>query len=178
MAQAIDRRAPMASAPFKYRPDGRVDWGTMWQSFCALALDGGPPHRGDFLPAPTTADPTSLAYQEVAAEICRGIQEVSGLAAFPAEPGWIAVPCSSAAMASWLATAILAENVAARAEGSRLLVPCGEHFTLKEEIKNVITAVAKTTHYWQQHLPTEVKTTLTLQTWLGSLVRRLRRGRA
>src|ERR1700687_960529 len=36
----------MAAAPFVLREDGRPDWGAMWESFCELALYGGPPHRG------------------------------------------------------------------------------------------------------------------------------------
>ena len=37
--------APMASAPMKYDDDGSVAWGDMWDSYCVLALEGGPPHR-------------------------------------------------------------------------------------------------------------------------------------
>ena len=69
-------------------------------------------------------------------------------------------------MARWLADSIQAENVAARAEQTRLLLPVGDYFTLKGEIKNVITAVAKTTHYWGEHVPAEVKQTFELQAQL------------
>jgi sirohydrochlorin cobaltochelatase len=48
-------------------------------------------------------------------------------------------------------------------------VPVGDYFTLKGEIKNVITAVAKTTHYWQEHLSPEVKQTLAWQERLKAL---------
>jgi hypothetical protein len=34
----------MSSAPLRYRADGSVDWGNMWDSFCELAREGGPPH--------------------------------------------------------------------------------------------------------------------------------------
>jgi len=37
----------------------------------------------------------------------------------------------------------------------------------------VITAVAKTTHYWREHLPPEVKQTLEWQTRLGGLRHRV-----
>ena len=43
------------------------------------------------------------------------------------------------------------------AEDNYLLVPVGDYFTVKGEIKNVITTVAKTTHYWREHLPIDVK---------------------
>ena len=183
-ATVVDPRAPMSSAPMKFDPQGQVDWGNMWDSFCVLAQAGGPPHRGTRLeprPAPKTADPS---YAWASAEISRGITAVSGLLVRTAEPGWLAVECGSAGMARWLADAIEAENVAARAEGEQLWVPVDGSFRLDGEIKNVITVVAKTTHYWQQHLPAETKQTLAaealLRNWWAGWRRRLAawRGRA
>ncbi len=177
-----DPRAPMAAAPLQYAPDGSVAWGTMWDSFCALAQSGGPPHRGTLLraPAPATVDPNDPAYQAAVAEISRGIQAVSGLTATQGPPGWITVQCSSAAQACWLAESILAENVEAQASDSRLLLPVATSFTLKGEIKNVITVVAKTTHYWTEHLPADVQRALAVQVYVQRMVaavqRRLRRG--
>ena len=55
-------------------------------------------------------------------------------------------------MAIWLQQAILPENVSVRRDESRLYLPAGPTFQLKEEIKNVITVIAKTHHYWQEHL--------------------------
>jgi sirohydrochlorin cobaltochelatase len=164
-----DRSAPMAPAPMRYDDDGSVAWGEMWDSFCVLALDGGPRHRGTLLRGESDADPASEGYRYATAEIARGIKLVSGLAAAPAAPGWLAVDCYSPGMARWLAEAIVEENVEARAEGAHLLVPVGASYTLKGEIKNVITAVAKTTHYWHEHVPAEVKQTLELQARLGSV---------
>jgi sirohydrochlorin cobaltochelatase len=169
VSSELDRRAPMAAAPIKYQPDGSVDWGDMWDSFCVLAREGGPPHRGTMLQAQTDADTTSDGYRFAVEEICRGIGVVSGLCAAAAGPGWIAVECRSAGMTRWLAESIQAENVAARAEQTRLLLPAGDYFTLKGEIKNVITAVAKTTHYWGEHVPIEVKQTFELQARLERL---------
>ena len=165
----LDKRAPMAAAPIKYQPDGSVDWGDMWDSFCVLAREGGPPHRGMMLQAQADADTTSVGYCFAVEEICRGIDAVSGLRAAAAGPGWIAVECRSAGMARWLAESIQQENVEARAEQTRLLLPVGDYFTLKGEIKNVITAVAKTTHYWGDHVPVEVKQTFELQARLERL---------
>jgi hypothetical protein len=159
----------MAAAPIKYQPDGSVDWGDMWDSFCVLAREGGPPHRGTMLQAHTDADTASAGYRYAVEEICRGIGAVSGLRAEAAGPGWIAVECRSAGMARWLAESIQVENVAARAEQMLLLLPAGDYFTLKGEIKNVITAVAKTTHYWGEHVPIEVKQTFELQARLEHL---------
>ena len=164
-----DRRAPMAPAPMKFNDDGSVAWGEMWDSFCILALDGGPRHRATMLNSEPNPDTASEGYQTAVAEIARGVTLVSGLSAEPGEPGWVAIRCHSPGMARWLSEAIVEENVAARATGSTLLVPAGEHFALKGEIKNVVTAVAKTTHYWREHLPAEVKQTLELQARLGSV---------
>jgi sirohydrochlorin cobaltochelatase len=165
----LDKRAPMAAAPMKYQPDGSVDWGDMWDSFCVLACEGGPPHRGTMLQAQVDADIASAGYRFAVEEICRGIHAVSGLFAAPTSPGWIAAECRSAGMARWLAESIQAENVAAHAEQARLLLPAGDYFTLKGEIKNVITAVAKTTHYWGEHVPDDVKHAFELQAQLERL---------
>jgi hypothetical protein len=45
------------------------------------------------------------------------------------------------------------ENVAARRRGAILEVPAAPHFRLEKEIKNIITVVAKTSHYWLGHIP-------------------------
>jgi sirohydrochlorin cobaltochelatase len=55
-------------------------------------------------------------------------------------------------MAAWLCATIILENVDARVKGSRLLVPAGPGFVLEDQVKSVITVVAKTHHYWQEHL--------------------------
>lgn len=176
MYNGKDKRAPMASAPMQYRDNSEVAWGEMWGSFCALALEGGPPHRGEMLVAQPVPDTHSPTYQLAVQEIVRGIREVSGLPATEVRPGWIGVTCPSPAMAGWLAEAIVSENVEAHTEANLLLVPVGDYYTLKGEIKNVITAVAKTTHYWGEHMSAEVKQTLALHAKLVGLwtwVRRL-----
>lgn len=151
-----DKRAPMASAPMRYLPDGGVDWGAVWDAFCVLALDGGPPHRGSLLQAPAASDVESEGYRFAADTIVRGIDTTSHLPAEPSDPGWIAVRCRSSEQARWLATAIRHENVEARTEETPLFVPAGDDFGLEGEIKNAITAVAKTTFYWEMasRLPT------------------------
>lgn len=172
-----DPRAPMAAAPMRYRDDGSADWGNMWDSFCALALDGGPPHRGSMLHTPPAVRHDTLEYNAVVAEIVRGIGLVSGLAAAAATPGWVAVQCPDAAMADWLSEAINGENVQARCQGATLFVPAGDDWQLSGEIKNVITAVAKTTHYWHAHVPPATKQALALQLRLQGWLGKLRRAR-
>ena len=145
----------MSAAPFVWRRDGRPDWGAMWTTFCDLALYGGPPQRGAdaALRAPDGAGPPAASSSPgMLAELQRGILETTGLAAEPAEPGWIAIGCESPRMAAWLCAAIIVENVEARVEGDRLLVPAGSDFVLEDQVRSVITVVAKTHHYWREHL--------------------------
>jgi sirohydrochlorin cobaltochelatase len=146
-----DRAAPMSAAPFLWKDDGRPDWASMWSSFCELALYGGPPHRGpdSALRAPNGATRSDDA---MLAEMRRGIWETTGLYAELAAPGWLAVTCDSPTMAAWLCAAIILENVDARVEDDRLLLPAGPGYTLKDEVKSLITVVAKTHHYWQAHV--------------------------
>lgn len=147
-------RDAMASAPFVWRRDGRPDWSAMWTTFCDLALHGGPPQRGALqaLRGPSVDDRAARSAPEIAAELRRGIEETTGLSVEAAEPGWIAITCASARMAAWLCAAIILENVDARVEGARLLVPAGPGFALEDQVKSVVTVVAKTHHYWREHL--------------------------
>ena len=48
--------------------------------------------------------------------------------------------------------AIIVENVMVRRQGYILFLPAGPQFTLQREIKNVVTVIAKTVHYWSAHL--------------------------
>jgi len=141
----------MGSAPFIWRADGRPDWSAMWTTFCELALYGGPPHRGE--DAPLRADGAGAWPRlDVLAELRRGIWETTGLYAEPTAPGWLAVTCDTARMAAWLCAAIILENVDARCEEERLLLPAGLDFELADQVKSVITVLAKTHHYWQAHV--------------------------
>ena len=85
-------------------------------------------------------------------EIRRGIWETTGLFAEPPTFGWVAVTCASRKMAAWLTAAILLENVEARCEEERLLLPIQPGLTLTDQVKSLVTVVAKTHHYWQTHV--------------------------
>jgi hypothetical protein len=81
---------------------------------------------------------------------------VTGLRSYMSPtPGWVCVTCLGDAMAGWLHRAIVMENVAARRRGAVLELPVAPHFRLEKEIKNVITVIAKTCHYWMGHMPRE-----------------------
>jgi hypothetical protein len=147
---------PMRSAGLVYDADGQVAWDRIWGSFCDLAMAGGPPHKGALLEPGTEADINAQfgRYDEVAEEICRGIRLATGLRAYVSpDPGWVSVACQGDAMAGWLVRAIVMENVAVRRRGAILELPASPHFRLEKEIKNVITVVAKTCHYWLGHIP-------------------------
>lgn len=147
--------APMGAAALKYDDSGDVAWDEMWTGFCELALAGGAPHRGTLLEPvheqAITADPER--YEWVLQELERGITQVSKLPVVRSPvPGWIGMECASDEMALWLLRAIVVENVTVRREDTVLWFPAGPHFRLEREIKNVVTVVAKTTHYWQEHI--------------------------
>ncbi len=146
--------APMGSTPMRYDTQGQVAWDEMWTGFCELALAGGPPHRGTLLepasPEQIRADLPN--YERVVNELERGLHLVTGLPIVrTAQTGWIGVQCANEQMALWLLRAILVENVCARREGDLLFLPVGPDFQLDQAIKNVITVIAKTHHYWIEH---------------------------
>jgi hypothetical protein len=144
----------MGSAPLRFDRDGRVAWNEMWTSFCDLAMAGGPPHKGMLLEpgTPAAIDAEPERYRDVVNEICRGVQMVTGLEVDESPVrGWVRVTCLTNGMAEWLLRAITMENVAVRADALAVDVPAAPHFRVAKEIKNVVTVVAKTTHYWLSH---------------------------
>jgi sirohydrochlorin cobaltochelatase len=142
----------MSSAPFVWRADGRPAWGAMWTTFCELALHGGPPQRGPESALRPASGPGADSDRAMLAEMRRGIFETTGLYAESAEPGRLAVTCDSPAMAEWMRGAIVLENIEASVEDDRLVLPAGPAYRLEDEVKSIVTVVAKTHHYWQAHL--------------------------
>jgi hypothetical protein len=147
-----DSAQAMSSAPFRWRSDGRPDWASMWTTFCELALFGGPPQRGPESVLRATDGVAAESDSEMLAEMCRGIRETTGLYVERGPAGWLAVTCDSPTMAAWLCATIILENVGARMEDDRLLVPASAGYRLQDEVKSIITVVAKTHHYWQAHI--------------------------
>ncbi len=147
----------MAAGDMIVDDEGRPDWGAMWESFCELAYFGGPPHRGpdSMVVAPARAAEIPLPVPgefDAIAEIRRGVYLTTGLFSEPAEPGWLAISCRTRQQAAWMCACIILENVDARLDADdRLLVPASADFTLKDQVKSVITVVAKVAHYWQMH---------------------------
>jgi len=156
IARPKEASAPMSSADFVYRDDGTPDWAAMWSGFCELALFGGPPHRGEDSALVAEGHPGLKAGAspefDAIAEIRRGICETTGLESDEARDGWLPVRCDSRKMAAWLCASIILENVDARCEAETLFVPAREEYELKNQVKSVITVVAKTHHYWLEHV--------------------------
>ncbi len=144
----------MGSAGLKYGGDGKVAWNEVWGSFCDLAMAGGPPHKGNLLEPGSheEIDTQPDRYREIVREICRGLFLTTGLRAEQSvAEGWIRVECENRVSAEWLARAIAMENVAAYYEGTGVYLPAGPAYRVEKEIKNVITAISKTWHYWFDH---------------------------
>jgi sirohydrochlorin cobaltochelatase len=144
----------MRSARLAFDMDGNVAWDRMWGSFCDLAMAGGPPHKGKLLEpgTPESILKEPVRYAEVCDEIVRGIGLAARLQAAPSSPGWVRVQCRNHTMAEWLLRAITMENVSVRLEASAILLPAGPAFRMEKQIKNVVTVIAKTNHYWSGHL--------------------------
>jgi hypothetical protein len=152
---SVPSAAPMGAAGLIFGDDGNVAWDEIWTDFCDLALAGGPPHRGKLLEPVSVAsvEANPEGYEKILKELERGLRVVTGLNVVRSEsPGWIGLQCESEEMALWLLRAIVVENITVRREDTVLYFPAGPDFQLEKEIKNVITVVAKTTHYWQDHI--------------------------
>ena len=126
----------MGSAILKYARDGKVAWGEIWETFCDLAMAGGPPHKGVLLQPGSAAEIEAqpARYRDVVAEICRGVALVTELAAEPSPiPGWVRVRCESSVMAEWLVRAIVMENISARNEGFLFDLPAGPGYRIERK---------------------------------------------
>lgn len=146
----------MGTAGLKFGPDGRVAWNEIWGSFCDLAMAGGPPHKGTLLEPASIAeiDAQPERYADVVEEICRGVTLATRLVArVSPHPGWVRIVCRTQTMAGWLLRAIVMENVSVRIDLHTIDLPASPSFRLEKEIKNVVTVIAKTSHYWLGHVP-------------------------
>lgn len=145
----------MGSAALKYGSDGKVARDEIWDTFCDLAMAGGPLHKGRLLEAGSRAeiDAEPKLYWDVIEELCRDVRMVTDLPVHPSPvAGWVRLECESRGMAGWLLRAVTMENISARFEGTFLDLPAGPNYRMEKEIKNVITTIAKTCHYWSDHM--------------------------
>lgn len=146
------KNAPMSSAPFVYDDAGRVAWNKMWNTFCYLAVEGGPPHRETKLVGRGNKNDTSQKlYTEAVSEIIRAYKLLIPCTVRHDSTGWIAITLHTPNMAKWFETIINEENVECRREGKTLFLPVNDDYTLEKEIKNVVTVMTKAYHYWRDH---------------------------
>lgn len=107
----------MGSAALKYGSDDRVAWGEIWDTFCDLAMAGGPPHKGMLLEPGSAAEIQKQPerQQAVVEEISRGIRLVSDITVVgPVASGWVRLNCVDPTMAEWLLRAVIMENISCR----------------------------------------------------------------
>lgn len=143
-------------AEFIRNEDGSPNWVAMWVTYAELALYGGPSARSvqTAINPPTPEELENRSECDAVAEIQRGILETTGLDSEPDpdEPGWLKVYTYGPKMAAWLAASMILENVSARSRDDVLYVPASPHFTLEDQVRSIINVVAKTNHYWQEHI--------------------------
>lgn len=147
--------SPMGSAPLVYDDDGKVAWEKVWTDFCDLGIYGGPPHRGTLL---EPSIPSEIAenmdqYESVIVEIERAFKLLTKLPVIRSNSlGWLGIQCTDEEMAVWMMKAIIVENILARREDNVVFLPVGHKYHIEKEVKNVVTTVAKTYHYWKEHI--------------------------
>jgi sirohydrochlorin cobaltochelatase len=147
------KNTPMASAPFVYDKEGNIAWDKMWDSFCYLAKEGGPPHRESPLKHIPAQDIKfdSVEYQKAINEVSRAYALLTPYSSRDCKNGWIEVKLHSMHMATWFAEIINLENVECRQKEKYIYLPISHTYTLEKEVKNLVTVLAKAHHYWSQH---------------------------
>lgn len=142
----------MSSAPFVYDNDGKVAWNKMWDSYCDLAIEGGPPHRNDRLISKGTSNNfNSENYKNAVKEIERAFSLLIPFKYKTANNGYIEIALGNHNIADWYANIINSENVECQVKENKIFLPINDDFTLEKEIKNIVTVVAKAFHYWSLH---------------------------
>lgn len=145
---------PMGSAPFVYDENGNVAWNKMWSSFCYLAREGGPPHRGDLLKTdPNTVNIHDPKFEKNLNEVIRAYKMLLPYKVeYAVSTPEVVVNLPFTKMAKWFEETILLENVFVRREKNKIFVVVSEKYELEKEIKNLVTVFAKTFHYWDLHM--------------------------
>ena len=140
----------------QFRDDGRPDWSDDVAGVLragAVRRPAAPRHDGRSRHRPEPVETRSFV-DEMIEEIGRGIEETTGLIARRRREAG----CASVRLQAHGRVDVrdhLLENVDARIEDEVLYVPGDAGFDLKDQVKSVITVVAKTHHYWQEHIANE-----------------------
>ena len=150
---------PMQGAGLKYDANGAVAWDQIWGSFCDLAMAGGPPHKGTLLEH-GSEDGDRRAVRPLRrggrGDLPRH-QDGHRLAGVRVADSWLGQRHVSQRHDGRVAAAGDRHGERGRAaRAERVLeLPAAPHFRLEKEIKNVITVIAKTCHYWMGHMPAD-----------------------
>ena len=126
-------------------------------------MAGGPPHRGNLLEPASAADiaADSENYDRIVEEICRGVSMVSELPAKRSgAPGWIELECKASAWPHGWWSDCHGECGWPDMRSKRLFLPAGPQFRSQKEVKNVVTVIAKTCHYWFEHTPEDISSNI------------------
>lgn len=153
------KNAPMKSAPLAYESNGEVAWDKMWDSYCYLAKEGGPPHRDTVLKGrKENNDFDSKNYKDAVIEILRAYKLLVPYKSYEKDSkGWIIVKLYSKNMAAWYADIINSENIECKQYGKEIHLPVNDDYSLEKEIKNLVTVLGKAYHYWKLHKTTTEK---------------------
>ena len=146
----------MGSAGLKYGSDGKVAWNEMWATFCDLAMAGGPPHKGMLL------EPgTQVEIDANSGRLRTGRRRDCARRATGDRPRGPSLRRSrlgarglSQRRDGWMAAASDrdGERLGSRATDRRSTFPPAPRYRVEKEIKNVVTVIAKTCHYWTGHM--------------------------
>ncbi len=153
------KNIPMSAAPYVYDEIGAIAWDKMWNNFCILAKEGGPPHRGTKLAFKSdNTTNTTDNYIEATKEITRAYKQLIPYAFQFNKQGNVEIKLTTPNMAKWFADIINSENVSCAQNQNTITLPVNDDFT-SAEIKNIVTVTAKVHHYWKNH-----------RTWFAKLV--------
>lgn len=149
---SASKNMPMSSAPFIYDENGKVAWDKMWDSYCDLAIEGGPPHRNEKLISKgSNNDLNSVGYRKAVSEVLRAFSLIIPYKHVSTDKGLVEIILPNSNVANWFCQIINSENVECNVEGNKIYLPVNDDFTLEKEIKNVVTVVGKAFHYWSRH---------------------------
>ncbi len=137
-----------------YDNKGNPKWDKMWDSYCDLAAEGGPSHRGE--KQKLTFSSNFTYSQDVINEITRGLL-LLGAKVSKHSNGKVYIDMTFTNKAKWFCKIINMENVEAMQEGKFLILPWSGEYELESEIKSIMTVWGKAQHYWKNHRPFKAK---------------------
>ena len=146
----------MKAAEIIYDKNGNPEWDKMWNSFCNLAAEGGPSHRGE--PDRIDFPKDNFIYDEqVKNEIYRGLKLLNANVKELNDKGEVYIDLTFPNKAKWFVNIINLENVVAKQNGKYLILPWSGKYEIDKEIKSLMTVWGKASHYWKEHRPIQFK---------------------